>query len=88
MSLLDGSVKLHLSRMEIIHSDLMGVQHIPNRAQRESGLLKPLAQFLKTLGLRGTVNMTMSTHGIDLKGSEISPLGMRTNQTPLPEHED
>ena len=32
--------------------------------------------------------MTMSTHGVNLKRRKISPLKLRTNQTPLPEHED
>ena len=68
MSLLNGPIELHLSSMEIIHGNLMRVQHVPNSAERESGLLKPLSQFLETLGLRGTINMTMGTHGIDLKG--------------------
>ena len=67
MSLLDGTIELHLSSMEIIHGYLMGVQNIPNHAQGEGGLLEPLAQLLKTLGLRGTVYMTMGTHGVDLK---------------------
>ena len=67
MRLLYGPVEFHLSRMEIIHSNLMGVQHIPNCAQGESGLLEPLAQLLKRLGLRGTVYVTMSPHGIELK---------------------
>ena len=39
MRLLDGPIELHLSSMEIIHGYLMGVQHIPNRTQGESGLL-------------------------------------------------
>ena len=67
MSLLDGAVEFHLSHMEIIHSNLMGIQHVPNRAQGEGGLLKPLAQLLKSLGLRRTVHVTMCTHGINLK---------------------
>ena len=32
--------------------------------------------------------MTMSTHSVNLKEGEISPLESRTNQTPLSEHED
>ena len=87
MSLLNGPVELHLSSMEIIHSNLMGIQHVPNRAEGESGLLEPLAQLLKSLGLRRTVHMTMCTHGINLKEDKISPLEGRTNQTPLPERE-
>ena len=67
MCLLNSLVKLHLSCMEIIHGNLMGVQHVPNCTQREGGLLEPLAQLLKRFGLRGTVYVTMSTHGIDLK---------------------
>ena len=67
MSLLDGTIELHLSSVEIIHSHLMGIQYIPDCAQRESGLLKPLAQFLKRLGLRRPVHMPMSTHSINLK---------------------
>ena len=67
MRLLNSLVKLHLSGMKIIHGNLMGVQYIPDGTQGESGLLKPLAQLLKRLGLRRTVHMTMSTHGIDLK---------------------
>ena len=43
MRLLDGSIELHLSSMEVIHSYLMGIQYIPNRTQGEGGLLKPLA---------------------------------------------
>ena len=66
MGLLNGPVKLHLSSMEIIHGNLMGVQHVPNRAQGESGLLKPLAQLLKRFGLRRTIHMTMCTHSINL----------------------
>ena len=91
MRLLDGSVKLHLSSMEIIHGNLMGVQHISDRAQGESGLLEPLAQLLKSLGLRGTVHVTMCTHGINLKedksvhskGGPIKPpyLSTRTGGT-------
>ena len=68
MHLLDSPVELHLGRMEIIHRNLMGIQHVPNRTQGESGLLQPLGQLLKGLGLRRTVHMTMCTHGIDLKG--------------------
>ena len=70
MRLLNGPVKLHLSHMKIIHGDLMGIQHVPNRTQGESGLLKPLAQLLETLGLRRTVHVTMCTHGINLKEDE------------------
>ena len=83
MSLLNGPVKLHLSRMEVIHGNLMGVQHIPNRTQGESGLLKPLAQLLKRFGLRRTVHMTMCTHSINLNkklGSVIYQ--QQTNQAP------
>ena len=65
--LLDGPVKFHLGCMEIIHSNLVGIQHVPHRAQRKSGLLKPLTQLLKALGLRGAIHMTMSTHSINLK---------------------
>ena len=67
MSLLDGPVKFHLSCMEIIHSNLVGIQYVPHRTQGESGLLKPLAQLLETLGLGRTVHVTMCTHGINLK---------------------
>ena len=67
MSLLNGPVELHLSSMKIIHGHLMGIQYIPNCAQRKGGLLEPLAQLLKCLGLRRTVHMTMCTHGINLK---------------------
>ena len=67
MGLLNGPVELHLSSMEIIHGHLMGVQDVPHRAQREGGLLEPLAQLLKALGLRRTIHMTMSTHGVNLK---------------------
>ena len=67
MSLLDGPVELHLSHMEVIHGDLMGIQYIPDGAKGESGLLKPLAQFLKALRLRGSVHMTVRTHSINLK---------------------
>ena len=67
MRLLNSLVKLHLHSMEVIHGNLMGVQHILNRAQRESRLLEPLAQLFKRLGLRGTVYMTMCTHGVNLK---------------------
>ena len=74
--------------MEIIHGNLVRIQHVPNRAQGEGGLLEPLAQLLKSLGLRRTVHVTMSTHGINLKEEKISPLEGRTNQTPLPERED
>ena len=70
MSLLNGPVKFHLSRMEIIHSNLVGIQYIPHRTQGESGLLKPLAQLLETLGLGGTVHVTVCTHGVDLKEDE------------------
>ena len=66
MSLLNGTIELHLSGMKIIHGHLMGIQHIPNRAQGESGLLKLLAQLLKRFGLRRTVHMTMCTHNINL----------------------
>ena len=80
MGLLDGPVKLHLSSMEIIHGNLVGVQHVPNRTQGESGLLEPLAQLLKRLGLRKTVHMTMGTHSINLnkKLNQSS-----TNQRPI-----
>ena len=91
MSLLNGPVKLHLSSMEIIHGNLMRVQHVPDRAQGKGGLLEPLAQFLKSFGLRRTVHMTMCTHGIDLKedksvhnkGGPIKPpyLSTRTGRT-------
>ena len=67
MSLLNGPVELHLSSMEIIHGNLVRVQHVPDRAQGEGGLLEPLAQLLKGLGLRRMVHMTMCTHGINLK---------------------
>ena len=88
MCLLNGPIELHLSGMEVIHGYLMGVQYIPNRTQGESGLLEPLTQLLKSLGMRRTIHMTMCTHRIDLKEDEISPLKLRTNQTPLPEHGD
>ena len=67
MRLLNGPIELHLSSMEIIHGYLMGVQNIPDCTQGEGGLLEPLAQLLKSLGLRRTVHMTMRTHSIDLK---------------------
>ena len=67
MGLLNGPIELHLSRMKVIHGDLMGVQHIPDGTQRKGGLLKPLTQLLKGLRLRGTIYVTMSTHGIHLK---------------------
>ena len=71
MGLLNSPVEFHLSGMEVIHGNLMGIQHIPNRAQRERGLLKPLAQFLKWLGLRRAVHMTMCIHGINLKQDKL-----------------
>ena len=71
MRLLNGPVKLHLSSMEIIHRNLMGVQNVPDHAKGESGLLKPLAQLLKRLGLRRTVHVTMCTHGINLKEDKL-----------------
>ena len=67
MGLLDGPIELHLSSVEIIHRNLMGVQYIPDRTQGESRLLKPLAQLLKGLRLGRTVHMSMSTHGVNLK---------------------
>ena len=42
MGLLNGTVKLHLNHMEVIHGDLMGVQDIPHCTQGKGGLLKPL----------------------------------------------
>ena len=71
--LLNGPIKRHLSSMEIIHGNLMGVQYVPDHTKGESGLLKPLAQLLERLGLRRTVYVTMSTHGINLKEEKISP---------------
>ena len=70
MSLLDSTIKFYLSGMKIVHGHLMGIQYIPNRTQRESGLLKPLAQFLEGFGLRRAVHMLMGTHGINLKEVE------------------
>ena len=67
MSLFNGLIKLHLRYMKIIHCDLMRVQNIPNSTQGEHGLLKPLTQFLKGLGLRGVVHVTMGTHSINLE---------------------
>ena len=68
MCLLNSSVEFHLGCMEIIHGNLMGIQYVPDHTQRKGGLLEPLTQLLKGLGLRETIDMTMGTHGIDLKG--------------------
>ena len=67
MRLLNGTIELHLSCMEVIHGNLMGIQYIPHRTQREGRLLEPLAQLLKGLRLRGAVHMTVCTHGVNLK---------------------
>ena len=80
MGLLNGPVKLHLGSMEVIHGNLMGVQRIPNCTQGESGLLEPLVQLLKRLGLRRTVHVTMGTHSINLN-KKLNQLS--TNQRPI-----
>ena len=67
MRLLNGPVELHLSSMEIIHDNLVGVQHVPDCTEGEGGLLEPLTQLLKGLGLERTVYMTVSPHSINLK---------------------
>ena len=87
MGLLNSPIELHLSSVEVIHHHLMGVQDIPDHAQRKGRLLQPLGQLLKSLGLRRTVHMTMSTRGINLKEAK-SVIITKDQSRPLPERRD